>query len=136
MAKFQIDLLDVGAIEYGDSILIQAGGLTALIDGGKSASGTTTTAQVLGDTITHKPLDTQVRELLGGTEVDLLVVTHCHSDHIGCLPRLFAEERLSCKFALLADAQLGYGISAGSDLLPDFQNSTERATAIGRTFQR
>lgn len=120
MAKFQVDLLDVGAIEYGDSVLIQAGGLTALIDGGKSASGNSSSSVVLGETVSHKPLDVQIRELLGGTTVDLLVVTHCHSDHVGCLPRLFAEGRLSCKYALLADAQLGYGIGVDAPLLPDF----------------
>ena len=38
MAKFRVHLLDVGAIEYGGSILIEAGGLTAFIDGVKIAS--------------------------------------------------------------------------------------------------
>lgn len=121
MAKFQVDLLDVGAIEYGDSVLVQAGGLTALIDGGKTASGGQTESVIFGESVRHRPLDQQVSYLLDGKkEVDLVVVTHCHSDHIGCLPKLFEEGRISCKWALVADAQLGYGITADEDLLPDF----------------
>ena len=41
--------------------------------------------------------------------VNLLVVTHCHSDHIGCLPRLVRDGILEAEWALVADERLGFG---------------------------
>jgi beta-lactamase superfamily II metal-dependent hydrolase len=120
MANSVLRCLDVGAIEYGDAVLYRRGGKTILIDGGKTKSAQTTTSVVLGDDISHKPLDQQIRELLNQQKahVDLLVITHCHSDHIGCLPELLNEDRLTCDWALVADPQLGYGITEDNDDVP------------------
>ena len=120
MANSVLHCLDVGAIEYGDAILYQRGGKTILIDGGKTKSATATTAVVLGDDVTHKPLDQQIREILNQQKahVDLLVITHCHSDHIGCLPDLLNQDRLTCDWALVADPQFGYGITEDNDDIP------------------
>lgn len=120
MANSVLHCLDVGGITYGDAILYQRGGKTILIDGGKTKSAQTTTSVVLGDDVTHKPLDQQIREILNQPQahVDLLVITHCHSDHIGCLPQLLDEDRLTCDWALVADPQLGYGITEANDDIP------------------
>ena len=122
MADFAVHLLDVGAFNYGDSILCQFGNTTILIDGGTPRSGTASDSVVLGEDVHHRPIQDQAREILGQTgsqlTVDLLVVTHCHSDHMGCLPALVEAGKLSCEWALLADPQLGYGITTDSDEPP------------------
>jgi glyoxylase-like metal-dependent hydrolase (beta-lactamase superfamily II) len=90
----------------------EVGGRSILIDGGKRVSGRRTT----GAGITHPSIPEQLKALLGQPEgaataahVDLLVLTHCHSDHIGCLPELVTRERLTCDWALMADPDLGFG---------------------------
>lgn len=96
-----ITLLDMGEKKYGDSVLCQFGTKRLLIDGGH-----------LGD---HQPthgypsLPDQLRQLTGDwpLEVDLLVVTHCHADHIGCFPTLVTRGELTAKWALVADPDLG-----------------------------
>src|SRR5688500_5634309 len=105
-ASFKVHLLDVGEAKYGDCVLCQFGNTTVLIDGSHPED--------------HDPHETypsipeQLRELLGGSanqpaRVTLLVVTHAHSDHIGCLPRLVRDNRLQADWALVADPQLGWG---------------------------
>jgi hypothetical protein len=51
----------------------------------------------------------QIEIILRRRTVDLLVITHCHGDHIGCLPALVTSGQLRCEWALLADPELGYG---------------------------
>lgn len=126
MAGLRIDLLDVGAISYGDSILCQADSKVILIDGGKTASGRSSTSIVRGEEIHHQPLQKQIRDLLGTTHVNLLVVTHCHSDHVGCLPSLLEDGDLECEWALLADPQYGFGITSDADEPPAFDEMTPR----------
>jgi len=111
MADLEVHLLDVGAIEYGDAVLCRIAGKNILIDGGKKKSATETFGRVDKHDITHAPIQDQVEAIIGGTEVDLLVITHCHSDHVGDLPRLVIEGELSCTHALLADPQFGFGIT-------------------------
>jgi beta-lactamase superfamily II metal-dependent hydrolase len=111
MADLELHLLDVGAIEYGDSVLCRIAGKTVLIDGGKKKSATETMGRVAKHDVTHAPIQDQVEAIIGGTHVDLLVITHCHSDHVGDLPRLIIEGELSCTHALLADPQFGFGIT-------------------------
>jgi beta-lactamase superfamily II metal-dependent hydrolase len=122
MADFAVHLLDVGAFNYGDSILCRFGDTTILIDGGTPRSGAASDDIVLGEDVHHPPIQDQARGILGQSgsklAVDLLVVTHCHSDHMGCLPKLAAAGKLSCKWALVADPQLGYGLTTDSDEPP------------------
>ena len=97
----RIDLLDMGKVKYGDCVLVRRGARSVLIDGGHP-----------GDTASIR---SQLRKLLGHAppfEVDLLIVTHCHSDHIGCLPALVGAGDLTAKAALVADEQLGWGRDA------------------------
>lgn len=81
-AEMRVHLLDIGRSaghQYGDCILSQFGDASVLIDGGHR-----------GDEQLILP---QLRRLLGQTSpvrVSLVVVTHPHDDHIGCLPGLIA----------------------------------------------
>jgi beta-lactamase superfamily II metal-dependent hydrolase len=97
----QIFLLDVGTTKYGDCVLIRHGSKTILIDGAHP-----------GDS---ERITNQLESILGHAapfEVDLLVVTHCHSDHIGCLPALVDAGDLKAATALVADEKLGWGRGA------------------------
>ena len=105
----EIHLLDMGTVKFGDCILITNGDRKILIDGGHPSDGNS--------------IRMQLKKLLRQDppfEVDLLVVTHCHSDHIGCLPDLIKIEDLKPKKALLADEKLGFGsLQSDEDAVSD-----------------
>jgi beta-lactamase superfamily II metal-dependent hydrolase len=114
----KVFLLDMGDQKYGDSIIIVDNRTKILIDGAH-----------IND---HKeresppPLQEQIAEVLGQQppfKFDLLVVTHCHGDHIGCLPALVGDGTIETQWALVADEDLGYprtgGQDAGVDLVVD-----------------
>jgi beta-lactamase superfamily II metal-dependent hydrolase len=96
-----VHLLDVGHVEFSDSLLMEIGGRRILVDGAHS-----------GD-LAH--IRSQVTTILGEAHphIDLLVVSHTHKDHIGCLPKLTKE--LEIEFALLADPRYGWGTTAQGD---------------------
>lgn len=74
-----ITMLDVG---QGQSILLTSGGYTALIDcGGTKGNAGDTAADYL--------------QSLGISELDLLVLTHCHSDHANGVPELLSRVEIS-----------------------------------------
>ncbi|MFD0766113.1 MBL fold metallo-hydrolase [Mucilaginibacter lutimaris] len=94
----KIHLLDMGQTKYGDCLIIEHGGRKILVDGGHP-----------GDT---NSLRTQFKKILNAAppfEFDLLIVTHCHSDHIGCLPDLVGLDVIRPKLALIADEKFGFG---------------------------
>jgi beta-lactamase superfamily II metal-dependent hydrolase len=102
--RFSVHLLDVGRRKYGDCILCRFGDVTVLIDGGhpgdESRSGG------------YDSIPFQIGQLLGQSrpyKIDLLIVTHTHSDHVGCLPVLIDRNILDVQWALLADPDLGFG---------------------------
>jgi beta-lactamase superfamily II metal-dependent hydrolase len=102
---FAVHLLDVGQKEYGDAILCQFGDVTVLIDGAHTGD------QVgKGD---HKSIPDQLKALLKQTQtplhVTMIMVSHAHEDHIGCLPHLVSNGLLTADFALVADPDLGWG---------------------------
>ena len=96
-----VHLLDVGDQEFSDSLLIEIDGRRILVDGAHS-----------GD-LAH--IRSQVRTILDEAKphIDLLVVSHTHQDHIGCLPKLTQD--LEIEFALLADPRYGWGTTAQGD---------------------
>ena len=104
-----ITLLDMGREKYGDSALCQFGAKTILIDGGHLGDDSPSDG--------HASIPDQLKSITGRwpLQVDLLVVTHCHADHIGCLPKLVASGGLTAKWALVADPKLGWGKIGGLD---------------------
>jgi beta-lactamase superfamily II metal-dependent hydrolase len=99
-------LLDMGAKIYGDCIVITNGDRRILIDGAhpgdwKSSSSTPS-------------IPDQLKSILGSSpfHFDLLVVTHCHLDHIGCLPKLVSDGTVTFDSALVADEKLGFPAAA------------------------
>lgn len=111
---FAVHLLDVGKKEYGDSLLCQFGDVSILIDGAHT-----------GDQVGkggHESIPDQIGRLLKQTQtpyrVTLLMVSHAHEDHIGCLPNLVANDLLVADFALVTDPLLGWGRTPNDDAQP------------------
>jgi beta-lactamase superfamily II metal-dependent hydrolase len=104
MTNVRVHFLDVGTREYGDAVLCDFDGTRVLIDGAHPGD------QVLiGD---------QLRRLLevdGTVDVDLLIATHAHQDHIGCLPTLVLDGRLHARWSLVADPDLGWPVPVPDD---------------------
>lgn len=105
---FAVHLLDVGLEEYGDAILCQFGDTSVLIDGAHTGDQTGKEG--------HKSIPDQIGQLLKQPatpyRVSLLIVSHAHEDHIGCLPFLVENKILVADFALVVDPALGWGRSA------------------------
>jgi len=106
---FQVHLLDVGLEKYGDCVLIEFGPTRVLIDGAHTGDHDGSAG--------HDSIPDQIGQLLQ-TEppftVDLLVVSHGHEDHIGCLPRLVADGVLRAKSALVTDPGMAWGRAVDS----------------------
>lgn len=126
-ASAEYYLLDMGSEQYGDCILCKFGEKTVLIDAGHPsdfegqdgfASIPEQIAAILG---TEPPFD-----------LTLLVVTHAHNDHIGCLPKMVDAGTIRPKFALVADPDLGFppGYRDAIDGLESLDGPT--ATAVQR----
>jgi len=112
--KPTVHLLDVGPQEYSDALLCEFGDHTILIDGAHPANW-----KAFGD---HPALQDQLAQLLGQQptklHVSLIIVSHAHDDHIGCLPKLIEKGWLTTDFAFLTDPDLGFGRSP-EDAAPD-----------------
>lgn len=104
-AKCAIHLLDVGPKEYGDAVLCQFGEISVLIDGAHTGDQTAREG--------HPSIPEQLGRLLGQAEppysISLLVISHAHEDHIGCIPHLVEKDLLRADWALLSDPLLGWG---------------------------
>jgi glyoxylase-like metal-dependent hydrolase (beta-lactamase superfamily II) len=88
--------------------LCEFGDKTVLIDGAHPKDGAGTPG--------HRSIPDQLTAILGHQvplRVSLLVVTHAHKDHIGCLPGLVTDKHLTAEFALVADPKLGWGRPEG-----------------------
>ncbi len=122
--SLKIHLLDMGTEKFGDCILARLGARTILIDSGHPGD-----FQRRGDS---PGIPEQLEQLLGHAApfaVDLLVVSHCHSDHIGCLPTLVGNGDLTAEFALVADEKLGFG-RAQDAVRPDAAAPSNRLAAL------
>jgi beta-lactamase superfamily II metal-dependent hydrolase len=105
---FAVHLLDVGPQEFGDAIFCQFGGTTVLIDGAHPSNWKDAGAD-------HPSIQRQIAEILDvepqRIRISLLIVTHAHEDHIGCLPTLVRDDLIDPKWALVADPALGWGLT-------------------------
>lgn len=115
MATLEVHFLDVGPTKYGDCVLIRHDGNAILIDAGHKKD--------LEGVDGFDSIPDQLDALLGGSRphrIDLLVLTHCHDDHIGCMPELVSTGVIDVRRAYLADPALGWGeTDGGPDLVVD-----------------
>lgn len=99
----KVTLLDMGDEKYGDCIVVEHKNVRILVDGGHIRD-----FEQRGET---PSIPDQLAEVLGAQppfNFDLLVVTHCHGDHIGCLPTLVANGTVTAGTALVAHEDLGF----------------------------
>ena len=107
VAPLKVHLLDIGGgggHQYGDCALCQFGDVSVLFDGGHR-----------GD---EELVLRQLKRLLGQSapvRVSLIVVTHPHDDHIGCLPSLVGQGELEADWALVADPRYRWGDGGDTD---------------------
>jgi beta-lactamase superfamily II metal-dependent hydrolase len=107
---FRVTLLDVGPDEYGDAVLCQFGKKTILIDGAHPGDQNGKDG--------HPSIPAQLGQLLGKEppfHVSLIVVTHAHQDHIGCLPQMVKDGTLTADWMIGIDPRLGWGRAEGED---------------------
>ena len=120
---FRVHLLDVGLEKYGDSVLIEFGKTTVLIDGAHTGDHDGSEG--------HPSIPEQLEDLLGHPppfRVDLLIVSHAHEDHIGCLPRLVSDGTLEAKWTLAVDPDLAWP-SEGGDALGSADSRVRQVVA-------
>lgn len=101
----KVHFLDVGPEEYGDALLCQFGDVSVLVDGGHPGNRLEQDG--------HPSIPDQIGRLLGQRrppyQVSLLIVTHGHLDHIGCLPSLIEQQQVHAEWALVCDPDMAWG---------------------------
>lgn len=112
MEGSEIHLLDVGRSQYGDCVLARIKDRWVLIDGGHKKD--------IDGSVSHHAIPTQLRAIMSLSEedviaVDLLVVSHTHTDHIGCLPEMVERGILKASWALVTAPDLAWPPSAAAD---------------------
>src|SRR3546814_2841781 len=111
VGRMHVAMLDMGNRKYGDCTYCEIDGKRILIDGAHKGDEACSTRMPAS-------LPDQLKELTGNDapyDFDLIVITHCHSDHIGCIPELVAGGTIRAKWALLADARMGFGVPLRSE---------------------
>lgn len=112
--SLRVHVLDMNDRKYGDCIVCEQEGRRILIDAGRG-----------GDQSPHggyPSIPDQLRKIFGSPpphRFALLVVTHCHSDHIGCLDKLLSGGIVEADWALMADPRMGFAHGPdGNDARP------------------
>ncbi|MDI3282202.1 peptidoglycan-binding protein [Polyangium sp. 15x6] len=127
-APFTLTLLDVGEQPYGDAVLCRFGDTSIMIDGAHPANHRRKDG--------HRSIQEQIKPLLPqrgrASVVTLLIVSHAHQDHIGCLPRLVRDGHLVAEWALVAHPELGWGNVGRERAAPEVSPSALRIAAALR----
>jgi beta-lactamase superfamily II metal-dependent hydrolase len=97
-APISVHFLDMGEDKYGDCILVRSGARGILVDGGhpRDLTGQADTPSI----------PEQLESIFGHPppfDLTLVVVTHGHNDHIGCLPEMIEQGIVRPDFALISD---------------------------------
>lgn len=105
MTSSAVHLLDVGTGQYGDCVLCRFNQEWVLIDGGHKRD--------ISGSSGHRSIPAQIRSIMGLAEsevisVSLLMVSHAHDDHVGCLPEMIASGDLKAEWALMIDPDLAW----------------------------
>ncbi|MDR6127113.1 beta-lactamase superfamily II metal-dependent hydrolase [Sphingomonas sp. SORGH_AS438] len=123
-----VAMLDMGNRKYGDATYCNIDGVSVLVDGGHR-----------GDEVSSARMPASVPDQLklltghdGPYAFDLIVITHCHSDHIGCIPELVANGTITARWALFADARMGFGVPLGQDFPSTPSTQVSRVAAALR----
>lgn len=122
--SLSIHLLDVGKQKYGDAILCQFGKTSVLIDGAHPPNWKREGK--------HPSIPEQLDKLLGAKqthEVSLLIVSHAHQDHVGCLPKLVRDGVVRAQRVVLVHPDLAFpqGATDAIDAAPDAARGVARA---------
>jgi beta-lactamase superfamily II metal-dependent hydrolase len=117
--------LDVGATPYGDCIVVDFGSVRVLIDGSHEKDFT---GQAGYDSVPEQ-LQAIFENEKPPFKFTLLVVTHCHHDHIGALPALVSNNIIEAKWALVTDPRLGFGRTADDADSVDLANERTQSVA-------
>lgn len=116
--------LDVGGQKYGECILVRFGDVNVLIDGSHEKD--------FDGQEGYDSIPDQLRSVFGREppfNITLLVVTHGHADHIGCLPKLVDNDVIRPKWALITHPKLGFGRTADDSDAPDLASERTRVLA-------
>ncbi len=103
----KVHLLDIGkgkGHQYGDCLACQFGDKSVLIDGGHRGDEELVLSQLEAILKQTRPV-----------RVSLIITTHPHDDHIGCLPELVEQGLLETDWALVCDPQYRWGKEGDTD---------------------
>lgn len=127
----QVHFLDMGKDRYGDCIIVKAGRRSVMIDGAHPRD-------LMGQSNTPS-VPEQLSQIFGHAapfKIDLIVVTHGHNDHIGCLPELIEQGIVRPRFALLSDPAHCFPPGARDQLPEQFSGDDALGAVEAETIQR